>query len=308
MQKHTRKLQNPTMRTSVKNRLKVDFYGVHPRLVWANEREVEPEFLDGGMTRGATDTAVWFLISGEVTVTYPRATMRAKAGQWVFLRAENGRQRFTPGSRLISMRFHLRLRGGEQLFAPRRDLILPESECPRLKTAARALVAEFARVDALGTLWVARDRLSLVDNLRIEAAFMGWLSAYVDIMETLGETPATTGERDERVVKALTLIEEHQMRDKFSEVDLARQCGLSVNQLGRVFRRDQQMSPFQYYEKLRLELARHALAESTLPVKEIGFELGFGSSPHFSNWFAERTGTGPREYRTKHSAPVRKKK
>lgn len=287
------------MPRSATNHLKLDFYGVHPRLVWANERAVEPEFQKGGETRGATDTVVWFIKKGAVAVMYENAESRACEGQWIFLRAENGRQRFKPGSCVISLRFHLRLRGGESLFAPRQDLISPESAQPRLMSTALALVAEFARVDALGTLWVARERLGLVDNFRIEAAFMNWLGAYVEAMEAFGEKPTAVGERDERVIKALTLIEEHRMRDKFSEADLARQCGLGVNQLGRVFRREMGLSPFQYYEKQRLELAGHALAESKLPVKEIGFELGFSSPAHFSNWFAAHTGLGPRAYRTR---------
>jgi len=282
-----------------KNRVKLDFYSVHPRLVWANERDVEPEFQKAGETRGATDTVVWFIKKGAVTVTYENTKARAREGQWIFLRAENGRQRFEPGSRVISLRFHLRLRGGESLFAPRQDLISPESDQPRLMATARALVTELSRVNALGTLWVARERLGLVDNFRIEAAFMNWLGTYVEAMETFGEKPATLGERDERVIKALTLIEEHRMRDKFSEADLARQCGLSINQLARVFSREMGLSPYQYYEKQRLELAGHALAESKLPVKEIGFELGFSSPAHFSNWFTDRTGLGPRAYRTR---------
>ena len=290
-----------------KSRLKMDFYGVHPRLVWANEREVEPEFQATGGTRGETDTVVWFIEKGSVTVTYKNAVTRAKAGQWIFLRAENGRQKFEPGSRLISLRFHLRLRGGESLYAPRQDLIMAESECPGLMEAARALVAEFARVDASGMLWVARERLALADNFRIEGAFMVWLGAYVEAMEAAGEAPAAAGERDERVVKALTLMEEHRMRDKFSETELAKQCGLSVNQLGRVFRREMGMSPFQYYDRQRLELARHALAESKLPVKEIGFELGFGSASHFSNWFGQRTKAGPRDYRMRTRTGARRK-
>ena len=291
--------------------VRMDFHGMHARLVWANEREVEPEFLDPGATHttlGQKDTVVWFLKKGEVTVIYPKAKVRIRAGQWVFLRAEDGLQRFAPGSRLISIRFHLRLRGGEPLFARKRDVVLAEEECPRLRAAARGLVAEFARVGALETFWVARERQTLVDNLRIEAAFMGWLGAYVEAMEAAGETATVVGERDKRVAKALILIEDHRMRDKFSEVELARQCGLSVNQLTRVFRREVGVSPFQYYEKQRQELARHALAESTLPVKEISFELGFNSSSHFSTWFAERAGMGPRNYRTQHAVEAHPKK
>lgn len=290
-----------------KSRLKLDFYGLHSRLVWANEREVEPEFLVDGETRGETDTVVWFIEKGAVTVKYKNAVTQAKDGQWIFLRAENGRQHFEPGSRLISMRFHLRLRGGQSLYAPRRDLVIASTECPKLMKVARALVAEFARVNTSGMLWVARERLSLVDNFRIEAAFMCWLGAYVEVMEAADETPTPAGERDERVMKAVTLMDEHRMRDKFSEAELAKQCGLSAHQLGRVFRLELGMSPFQYYDRQRLELARHALSESKLPVKEIGFELGFGSASHFSNWFTQRTKTGPRDYRFKNRAGAGRK-
>jgi AraC-like DNA-binding protein len=297
LRKYNQKFHYFTMSQASHPQLKMDFYGVHPRLVWANAREVEPEFLTSGETRGGTDTVVWFIQKGAVTITYENAQAHAEAGQWIFLRAENGLQRFEPGSRLISLRFHLRLRGGESLFAPPRDLIAPEADLPRLMKSALALVAEFARFNAHGMLWAARERFTLVDNFRIEAAFMNWLGAYVEAMERFGEKPASAGERDERVVKALTLIEEHRMRDKFSEPLLARRCNLSVNQLIRVFHREFGMSPFQYYEKQRLELASQALAGSKLPIKEIGFELGFGSPAHFSNWFAERAGMPPRAYR-----------
>lgn len=305
MQKDTQKFQNPTMFKPTKSRLRMDFYGVHPRLVWANERVVEPEFQKSGETRGDTDTVAWLILEGGVKITYKNAHAHAEAGQWIFPRAENGRQRFKAGSRLVSLRFHLRLRGGESLFAPRTDIVLSARDHPELERTARALAAAFARSNALGTLWVARERVNLADNFRIESAFMDWLGAYVDAMEAAGEPPVAIGERDERVVKTLALIEEHRMRDKFSESALARHCGLSLNQLGRVFRKEMGMSPFQYYERQRLEFARHALAESKLPAKEIGFELGFGSSSHFSNWFALKTGTGPRIYRKQATASNR---
>lgn len=284
--------------------VKVDFYGVQPRLLWANEREVEPQFLKVESTYGGQETVVWFLVEGAVTLTYPQASVRVEKGRWVFLRAENARQQFTRGARLVSLRFHLRLRGGKPLFARRRDVVLEGSDHPLLAATAMALVAESRRVrgQAHGALWVARERLDLVDNFRIEAAFMAWLGAYVEAMEGAGEAAELAGERDERAGKALALIEDHRMRDKFSEPELARRCGLSVNQLGRVFRREMGMSPFQYYETRRLELARHALAESRLPVKEIGFELGFSSSSHFSNWFTERGGVSPRGYRRRETA------
>lgn len=283
--------------------LTLDFYSLQARLMWANERRVEARYLEMQATNSVAETVAWFLEAGEVVVTYgARDRVRAKAGEWLFLRAAEGHQRFAPDSRLISLRFLLRLRGGKPLFARRKDVVAGGAVARELEAAARPLVAEFERVGSPGTLFVARARIGLVDNYRIEAAFMGWLAAYVAAMQAAGEEASAPGERDARVAKALTLIEEHDMREKFSETELARRCGLSVNQLGRVFRADLGVSPFQYYERRRLELARHALADSSLPVKEVAFELGFSSPPHFSNWFAERAEMSPRAWRERRRA------
>jgi AraC-like DNA-binding protein len=279
---------------------KLDVYGLQARLMWANERAIEDRYLDMDVTASSLETVAWFIEYGTVTVAYARGQkVRAEAGQWLFLRADEGRQHFTKGARLMSLRFHLRLRGGKPLFKRARDVVVTGAMGDRLRESARRLVAEFERVDAPGTLFVARGRLSLVDNFRIESAFMNWLGDYVEAMEAAGETPEAASERDSRVAKALTLIEDHRMREKFSEVELARRCGLSVNQLGRLFRAELGVSPFQYYESRRLELARHALSESSLPVKEVAFELGFSSPPHFSNWFTERASVSPRAWRMK---------
>lgn len=281
----------------------MDIYGLQARLMWANERALEEPHLDMDATASTQETVAWFIEEGAVTVSYGRGEKaRAEAGQWLLLRAEEGRQRFTRGTRLMSLRFHLRLRGGKPLFLRRRDIVIEGAAAGPLTVAAQALVAEFERVGSPGSLYVARSRLSLVDNFRIEAAFMRWLASYVAAMETAGEKAEAVDERDTRVTKALVLIEEHRMREKFSEAELAKRCGLGVNQLGRLFRKEQGCSPFQYYEARRLELARHALRDSSLPVKEVAFELGFSSPPHFSNWFTERAGVSPREWRGKRRA------
>ncbi|CAM3085678.1 helix-turn-helix domain-containing protein [Rariglobus hedericola] len=282
------------------NRFTLDFYGLQPRLVWANERTLTQEFLDMETTAAEDETVAWFIEEGEVTVTYPRGgVVNARAGEWLLLRAANGSQHFTAGTRLMSLRFHLRLRGGKPLFARRRDVVVKTGDSTKLQQAAHKLVKEFDRVSAPGTVFVVRSRLSMVDNFRIEAAFMHWLGCYVETMQAEGEKPEAASRRDARVTKALIWIEDHPMRTKFSEAKLAKRCGLGINQLGRLFRADQGISPFQYYEYRRVELAQQTLKDSTLPIKEVSFELGFSSPPHFANWFTKRVGVSPRAWRTK---------
>ena len=278
----------------------LDFYGLQPRLIWANERTLTEEFLDMATTAAADETVAWFIEKGSVTVAYRRGVeAKARAGEWLFLRAEDGRQHFAKGTRLMSLRFRLRLRGGKALFARRSDVVVADKRMPLLQKAARSLVGEFERVETPGTVFVVRSRLSMADNFRIEAAFMNWLGCYVEAMLAAGEKPEAASKRDARVTKALILIEDHAMREKFSETKLARRCGLGINQLGRLFRAEQGMSPFQYYEERRMELAREALKDSAVPVKMISFELGFSSPPHFTNWFTKRVGASPRAWRGK---------
>lgn len=276
----------------------LEFYGLQPRLIWAHERTLTDEYLDVPTTIAATETVAWFIRKGGVRVTYRKGgSARAQAGEWLLLRAENGRQRFEAGTRLVSLRFQLRLRGGKPLFARARDVVVKGAAAEKLHRAAHELVEEFERVDAPGTVFVARSRLSMIDNFRIEAAFMQWLGSYVETMLAAGEKPEAATKRDARVTKALIRIEDHPMREKFSETKLARECGLGINQLGRLFRAEQGVSPFQYYEERRMELARQALHDSAVPIKEIAFELGFSSPPHFTNWFTKRTGVSPRAWR-----------
>ena len=57
------------------------------------------------------------------------------------------------------------------------------------------------------------------------------------------------------------------------------------------------MSPFAFRSRQQIEAACHELMESHKPIKEIGYELGFGSLFYFSRRFKQITGMTPGEYR-----------
>ncbi len=274
----------------------LEIYAVQPRLVWATEREVETHFLDYE-TSSDQFIVCWFIERGHVRVDYDNESVEAKKGQWLMLRAAEGHQHFSPRSRLISIRFDLRLRGGEALFSRENYRILSGNDFPILETTARALLHLLNPSHGAESHLIGRNQMTLAQNFRVEAAFMNWVAAYVDMMAATGATQASPTRRDERINLALSLIEKHPMREKFTESELARSCSLSSNQFARLFQREMGKSAFQYYDERRLELARHALNDTAMPVKEIAFELGFSSSPHFSNWFKDKEGRSPRAWR-----------
>ena len=269
------------------------------QLLWANERRVEPQYRQIS-THANTQTVCWLIRQGSVVVDDGATVVRADRGSWMFLGAANSVQRFSPRAVVLSVRFHLLLRGGQPLFPRKRTLLLPARDHPRLETAARDLVERVKKWNDANSLLVVRGHIRLSENLRIDAAFHAWLAEYITVMCNCGEQIETPETRDPRVLRALAWLDESPIRERFNGPQLAQAAGLSVNQLIRLFLKNTGLTPFEYYDRRRHRLAQQLLQESALPIKRIAFELGFSSVSHFSNWFKKRQGISPSRWRRIH--------
>lgn len=78
---------------------------------------------------------------------------------------------------------------------------------------------------------------------------------------------------------------------------LAARCGLSVRQFSRLFRSEKGVSVGRYLGAVQIERARRLLLETTLPLKEITFRLGFASTANFSTAFLATYGIPPGAFR-----------
>jgi AraC family transcriptional regulator len=79
--------------------------------------------------------------------------------------------------------------------------------------------------------------------------------------------------------------------------ELAGVAGMSTFHFAREFKRTTGTTPHQYLIKFRVERAKSLLAESRLPLVEVGFRSGFSHQSHFSRLFRRLTGTTPLSYR-----------
>ena len=271
------------------------------RLDWANEREVESEYLQSGL-HAETMAAAWLILKGSAEVRDGSERLRIPAGHWFFPRRMNGEQTFSKGARILSVRFGLRNPGGEEVLPRDRHLLFDAQQFPELEAAAREMVRCTAGLTQRGSLFLIRDQVPLDVNLEIQAAFFRWLAAYARMRMASGCRPFLQTIEDARVRQALTLIEQHPMRQPFRVSALARACGLGVNRLGALFHEAAGQTPRQYYETLRLERAQHLLRDTDYRIKETAWALGFHSLPHFSNWFKSRTGRSPRSYQREEEA------
>ena len=88
---------------------------------------------------------------------------------------------------------------------------------------------------------------------------------------------------------------------KKADVDsLARSAALSARTLHRRCAREFGTTPAKLIEKYRLEHARTLLATTTLGLKSLSAECGFGSPTHLARAFERELGVTPREYRLLH--------
>ena len=82
-----------------------------------------------------------------------------------------------------------------------------------------------------------------------------------------------------------------------SLAELAHVAGISTFHFAREFKRATGTTPHQHLIKYRIERAKALLAESEIPLVEVGFRSGFGHQSHFTRLFRKLTGTTPQTYR-----------
>ncbi|MGI4863512.1 MAG: helix-turn-helix transcriptional regulator [Janthinobacterium lividum] len=79
---------------------------------------------------------------------------------------------------------------------------------------------------------------------------------------------------------------------------LAQAAGLSETKLKQLFRQIFGTSPYDYYQRARLEEAKRLLRSQT--VSEVGYQLGFTNLSHFARLFEKHHGLTPKKYQATH--------
>ena len=101
-----------------------------------------------------------------------------------------------------------------------------------------------------------------------------------------------TGIRHPKLASVVRTMEEN-IEEPISTLILARDEGLSLRQLERLFRRHLNYSPKRYYMEIRLQRARNLLIQTDMTVLDIAIACGFGSPSHFSKCYRLRYNTSP---------------
>ena len=84
-----------------------------------------------------------------------------------------------------------------------------------------------------------------------------------------------------------------------SVASLAQQAHMSRRNFVRAFRRETGMTPIEYVEAIRVEMARGLLEETNLPLQRVALRSGFANTERLRRAFVRRLGVRPLEYRSR---------
>lgn len=99
-----------------------------------------------------------------------------------------------------------------------------------------------------------------------------------------------------RVANAIRLMEAH-LDDTLQIQAIAQRLELSVRMLELLFVNTLDVSPGQFYLRLRLQTAKRLVTDTHLQMQEIALRTGFNSSASFSRQFTKKYGLSPAKLR-----------
>ncbi|MDF3129356.1 helix-turn-helix transcriptional regulator [Kiritimatiellaeota bacterium B1221] len=266
------------------------------RLVLARHHKIENSELQK-MTWAGNIVGCWLILEGGVQLTDPRGNTEAEKGDWVFISSQPAKHLFQKNTRLLSIRFLLEYPGGRPFFERTQHRTFPSQRFPQLEDHARQLAEVLLSIQPDSSYFSSLMGMPPLHHFQLQAAFYRWMVSYMEVMHSLGESLTAFPHLDPRVEKAVIFMDHQPLNLKFKEGEIAQHVGLSVNQLLLLFRKEIGITPFEYFNQRRILVARNELMESARPIKELAFDLGFGSPSHFSTWFKKITNRSPREYR-----------
>lgn len=276
-----------------------DWLNLNIHLLWCHNLPVARGRDDtGGILRSTefTNSGAWLVREGWAQVEHDGQCHRAKPGQWLIVKPGSRVQTFSANARLISLAFDARWPDGSHLFDKGLSLVVEGEDAPDLEKLVRPILQTMKRVNP--DTWDARDHVvDLTIFFQIEQLLFRWLVALAKVLAERGVVHSGHSGIDERVRAAIDLIHAQDLAESLDTERLAAKVSLSPNHLLRLFRRELQTTPGQYWDRLRIEHARHRLLQPDARVKEVSIELGFAYLSHFSKWFKRHTGTTPRTVR-----------
>ena len=255
---------------------------------------------DGSIECEGQHTRARLICQGNGDLEAPAGPTCIPAAQWVI--ATTGRKDGASSGNTTSLlvSFDAAWPNGESLFKETANRSFSAEPYPQMEAAAVALLCYVRKYlpDTETTLPHSITDFHTYTGLknRLDA----WLEAFVSAMTAEGAVPSRLGITDQRVQRAVRLIDSWSLELPLDRERLAREAGLTVTHLERLFMAQLHVTPSRYFDRRRIDRACLSLCGSEMSIKAIAFGMGFHSEAHFSHWFKQHQQTCPRSFRQAH--------
>ncbi|MBI2386688.1 MAG: helix-turn-helix domain-containing protein [Elusimicrobia bacterium] len=180
------------------------------------------------------------------------------------------------------------------------ELVFDDALVRPSPTLKAALAALFSAAAAPGSSHVAIDCALTELVIELTTGLKHGASAELRALERKGYYPGP-------VARAQAAL-----RDEMSSPDLdlqqvASRAGLSKFHFVRAFREKTGITPIQYLNRLRVDVAKQKLQSGAQAVTEIAFDVGFADISAFNKAFKRHAGMPPSQYRNIFRAASRRK-
>jgi AraC family transcriptional regulator of arabinose operon len=120
------------------------------------------------------------------------------------------------------------------------------------------------------------------------------------IRVSMSIAPAMRTTPDPRVERACEFIRNH-LAGPLTVAEIAQRCSISPSRFAHLFTAAMGISPQQFRNRLRMQLARKLLATTGLSIAAIAAEVGYGDPAQFSRYFTSQVGCSARDFRRQFS-------
>ncbi|MGE3226736.1 MAG: helix-turn-helix domain-containing protein [Parvibaculaceae bacterium] len=154
-----------------------------------------------------------------------------------------------------------------------------------LRGMAESLLPSFRSPDRASRLFM--DHLMLAAGHHVAVRYAGMRSK---------EHPYLGGLTPGQERRAKELLRENLAGDVPLAV-VAGECGLSLSQFSRAFRKSVGGPPHRWVMRQRIALAKTLLREGSMPLSQVALECGFSDQSHFTRHFSASVGISPGAWR-----------
>ncbi len=113
----------------------------------------------------------------------------------------------------------------------------------------------------------------------------------------LDEDSTLVGKSVEQIVEYTVLYMREHYMDSIDISSFSAANGFTSAYLTKLFNRYKGETPSKYLTDIRIHEAKRLLADTSLPIREIGIQVGYPDQFHFSKTFRKHTGMNPTAYR-----------